>query len=202
MLNPNEPIQRDSQRQLRTFMIYAEDKPGVLSRITSLFRRRAYNIDSLTAGHTAVAGVSRLTVVMEADDAEARLIEANLYKLVNVLRIEDVTHQNAMKRDLALIKVKASSEDRPQIMQMSEVFRARVIDVSPTSLVLELTGTEDKIDGLIEVLVPFGIIELVRTGCVAMTRGAEAITVHPHFVQARVPQAAGPNDNPTSDQRD
>lgn len=189
MLNPNEHIVRkSSQRQLHTFVIYAEDKPGVLSRITSLFRRRAYNIDSLTAGHTDVAGISRLTVVMEADDAESRLIEANLYKLVNVLRVEDVTYEAAMKRDLALIKVKANADDRAQVMQMIEVFRARIIDVSPQSLVLEITGTEDKIDGLLEVLEPFGIIEMVRTGCVAMARGSEAVTVHPHFVQARVPQ--------------
>ncbi len=193
MLNPNEPIRRkSSQRQLHTFVIYAEDKPGVLSRITSLFRRRAYNIDSLTAGHTDKPGVSRLTVVMEADDAESRLIEANLYKLVNVLRVEDVTYEAAMKRDLALIKVKANADDRAQVMQMIEVFRARIIDVSPESLVLEITGTEDKIDGLLEVLEPFGIIEMVRTGCVAMARGSEAVTVHPHFVHARVPQNGTP----------
>jgi len=189
MLNPNEPIQRKApQRQLHTFAVYAEDKPGVLSRITSLFRRRAYNIDSLTAGHTDVPGVSRLTVVLESDDAEARLIEANLYKLVNVLRVEDLTHVATMKRDLALIKVKANAEARPQVMQMIEVFRARIIDVAPESLVLEITGTEDKIDGLLEILSPFGIIEMVRTGGVAMTRGSEATTIHPHFVHARVPQ--------------
>jgi acetolactate synthase-1/3 small subunit len=189
MLNPNEPIQRKApQRQLHTFAVYAEDKPGVLSRITSLFRRRAYNIDSLTAGHTDVPGVSRLTVVLESDDAEARLIEANLYKLVNVLRVEDLTHVATMKRDLALIKVKANADARPQVMQMIEVFRARIIDVAPESLVLEITGTEDKIDGLLEILSPFGIIEMVRTGGVAMTRGSEATTIHPHFVHARVPQ--------------
>ena len=173
---------------MHTFAVYAEDKPGVLSRITSLFRRRAYNIDSLTAGHTDVPGVSRLTVVLESDDAEARLIEANLYKLVNVLRVEDLTHVATMKRDLALIKVKANADARPQVMQMIEVFRARIIDVAPESLVLEITGTEDKIDGLLEILSPFGIIEMVRTGGVAMTRGSEATTIHPHFVHARVPQ--------------
>ena len=193
MLNPNEAIVRNpgSQqvRELRTFVIYAEDKPGVLSRITSLFRRRAYNIDSLTAGHTDKPGISRLTVVMEGDDAGARLIEANLYKLVNVLRVEDVTHGSAMKRDLALIKVKANADDRAQVFQMLEVFRARIIDVGPKSLVLEITGTEDKIDGLLEVLKPFGIIEMVRTGCVAMTRGPDAVTVHPHFVQALVSES-------------
>jgi acetolactate synthase-1/3 small subunit len=189
MLNPNEPIQRKApQRQRHTFAVYAEDKPGVLSRITSLFRRRAYNIDSMTAGHTDVPGVSRLTVVLESDDAEARLIEANLYKLVNVLRVEDLTHAATMTRDLALIKVRANAEARPQVMQMIEVFRARIIDVAPESLVLEITGTGDKIDGLLEILSPFGIIEMVRTGGVAMTRGSEANTVNPHFVHAIVPQ--------------
>lgn len=189
MLNPNQPIQRNAkQRQLHTFVVYAEDKPGVLSRVTGLFRRRAYNIESLTAGHTDVPGVSRLTVVTESDAAEARLIEANLYKLVNVLRVEDLTNEPAVKRDLALIKVKASAEARPQVMQMIEVFRARIIDVAPESLILEITGTGDKIDGLVEILQPFGIIEMVRTGGVAMTRGSEATTVHPHFVHALVPQ--------------
>tara|TARA_R110002096_G_scaffold434832_1_gene658147 strand:- start:152876 stop:153457 length:582 start_codon:yes stop_codon:yes gene_type:complete len=189
MLNPNEPIQRKApQRQRHTFAVYAEDKPGVLSRITSLFRRRAYNIDSMTAGHTDVPGVSRLTVILESDDAEARLIEANLYKLVNVLKVEDLTHVPTMKRDLALIKVRADAEARPQVMQMIEVFRARIIDVAPESLVLEITGTGDKIDGLLEILSPFGIIEMVRTGGVAMTRGSEATTIHPHFVHAIVPQ--------------
>ena len=177
-----------SQSVKRTFAVFVEDKPGVLNRVASLFRRRSFNIDSLNVGATHEAGVSRMTIVCDADEDKAKRIEANLYKLVNVLRVEDMTYEAAMKRDLALIKVKANADDRAQVMQMIEVFRARIIDVSPQSLVLEITGTEDKIDGLLEVLEPFGIIEMVRTGCVAMARGSEAVTVHPHFVHARVPQ--------------
>jgi acetolactate synthase I/III small subunit len=175
------------KRSLHTFVAYVEDQPGVLARVAALFRRRAFNIDSLTVGRTEVDGVSRMTIVMEADDNTARLVEANLYKLVNVLRVEDVTYEQTIVRDLALIKVKTSAENRAQVLQVVEVFRARVVDVAPDALVVEITGTEDKLQGLIEVLRPFGIIEMVRTGSIAMTRGAEGIPVDPSFVPARVP---------------
>ncbi|MCG8419356.1 MAG: acetolactate synthase small subunit [Proteobacteria bacterium] len=175
------------RRELHTFVAHVEDRPGVLNRVTSLFRRRAYNIDSLTVGRTEIAGISRMTIVMEADAATARLVEANLYKLVNVLRVEDVTHEPTLLRDLSLIKVKANAEIRPKVMQIAEVFRARVVDVTTESLVLEITGTEDKIQGLIDVLQPFGIVEMVRTGIIAMTRGADGIPIDPGFVHARVP---------------
>jgi acetolactate synthase-1/3 small subunit len=174
-------------RKLHTFVAYVEDKPGVLARVASLFRRRAYNIDSLAVGRTDVEGVSRMTMVMECDDTTARLVEANLYKQVNVLRVEDVTDEPTILRDLALIKVGVNAEQRAQALQIVEVFRARVVDVAPEALVVEITGTEDKLQGLIEVLRPFGIIEMVRTGSIAMTRGAEAITVDPTFVPAVVP---------------
>jgi acetolactate synthase-1/3 small subunit len=159
---------------LRTFVAHVEDRPGVLNRVVSLFRRRGYNIASLTVGTTDQEGVSRLTVVMEADDDAARRIEANLYKLVNVLFVEDLTRAATVTRDLALIKVRASTETRPQILQLLEVFRARAVDVTPEAMVLEMTGVAEKIDGLIEVLRPFGILEMVRTGIVAMTRGTTA----------------------------
>jgi acetolactate synthase-1/3 small subunit len=177
-------------RRLHTFIIHVEDIPGVLNRVASLFRRRAYNIESLNVGHTDKPGVSRMTIVMEADETTARLVEANLYKLVNVLRVEDVTDLPSVVRDLALIKVQAPAELRPQVLQVCEVFRARVVDIAPETLIVEITGTEDKIHGLVEVLRPFGIVEMVQTGTVAMTRGPEAITIDPHFVPARVPGAS------------
>jgi acetolactate synthase-1/3 small subunit len=158
---------------LRTFIAYVEDRPGVLNRVASLFRRRAYNIESLTVGKTDREGVSRLTVVMEADDDAARRIEANLYKLVNVLAVEDVSHSPTVVRELALIKVKADAATRAQILQICDVFRARVVDVAQETLVIEITGTQDKLEGLVEVLQPFGILEMVRTGAIAMTRGAQ-----------------------------
>jgi acetolactate synthase-1/3 small subunit len=163
-----------SHSRLRTFIAYVEDLPGVLNRVTSLFRRRSYNIGSLTVGRTHETGVSRMTIVMEADDDDARRIEANLYKLVNVLRVEDTTKRAIVARELALIKVRADATSRPSVMQVCEVFRARVIDVGPEALICEITGTADKIDGLVDVLMPFGVVEMVRTGAVAMVRSAEA----------------------------
>ncbi len=158
----------------RIFVVYVEDKPGVLNRVASLFRRRSYNIDSLSVGHTDRVGVSRMTIVMEADDSVARLVEANLYKLVNVVHVEDVTWHPSVTRDLALVKVQASAQQRAEVLQIVEVFRARVVDVGKDALIVEITGTEDKIDGLLDVLRPFGIVEMARTGTVAMARGAQS----------------------------
>jgi len=162
-----------------TYVVYVEDVPGALNRIASLFRRRTYNIESLTVGATEKAGVSRMTIVVECDDTTARLVEANLYKLVNVLRVQDVTYKQTVKRDLALIKVTATAETRPQVLQVVDVFRARVVDIAPAAIVVEITGTEEKIKGLLEVLEPFGIIEFVQTGTIAMTRGADTVSVKP-----------------------
>jgi len=163
-----------SDIRLRTFIMHVEDLPGVLNRVTSLFRRRGYNIESLAVGRTEVPGVSRMTIVMEADDDAARRIEANLYKLVNVLRVEDTTRRPSVSRELALIKVRADQASRAHVLQLAEVFRARVIDVGTEAMIFEITGTRDKIDGLVEVLAPYGIVEMVRTGAVAMVRSAEA----------------------------
>jgi acetolactate synthase-1/3 small subunit len=157
--------------QLHTIVAYVEDQPGVLNRVTSLFRRRNYNIVSLNVGRTHQAGVSRMTIVVEADDDKARRIEANLYKMVNVLSVEDITHKPAVSRDLALIKVRVGAEKRAEVLQLCEVFRARPVDVHPDTLIVEITGTQDKIEGLTTMLAPFGILELVQTGTVAMTRG-------------------------------
>ena len=167
-----------------TFVAYVEDKPGVLNRVASLFRRRTFNIESLTVGHTDQAGVSRMTIVVDTDDLGARRVEANLYKLVNVLRVDDVTAQPTVERDLALIKVAARNGKRTEIMQLVDVYRARIVDVTNESLVVEITGTEDKIESMVEILRPFGIIEMVRTGVVSMTRGATALSANPPMVAA------------------
>jgi acetolactate synthase-1/3 small subunit len=158
---------------MRTLIMHVEDLPGVLTRVTSLFRRRGYNIDSLAVGRTEAAGVSRMTIVMEADDDAARRVEANLYKLVNVLEVEDATYRPCVTRELALIKVRADHASRAHVLQVAEVFRARVIDVAPEGLIFEITGPRDKVDGLANVLAPFGIVEMVRTGAVAMLRSAD-----------------------------
>jgi acetolactate synthase-1/3 small subunit len=157
-----------------TFVVTVEDQPGVLNRVSSLFRRRAYNIESVTVGHTERHGVSRMTLVVLTDDANAHRIEANLYKLVNVISVEDITHSPAVYRELAMIKVGASQATRPEIVHLVEVFRARIVDLAPDSMTIEITGTEDKIDGLLEVLRPYGVLEMARTGRVAMSRGVRA----------------------------
>jgi len=159
---------------LHTFVVYVENKPGVLSRVVSLFRRRAFNIDSLTVGRTEKPDVSRMTIVSEADEDQARRIVANVYKLVNVLLVDDVTGHPALLRDLALMKVCAPAETRSQILELAEVFRARVLDIASESMTLELTGGEEKVDRLLELLNPFGLLEVVRTGVVAMRRGAKS----------------------------
>ena len=163
-----------SKPTVRTFVVYVEDKPGVLNRVASLFRRRTFNIESLNVGRTHDPGVSRMTIVMAADEDTALRIQANLYKLVNVLRVDDITHVPSVSRDLALIKVRAPAEKRPGVLQICEVFRARVVDVGTETIVAEITGTQDKIDGLVAVLRPFGILEMVQTGATAMTRGDDS----------------------------
>jgi acetolactate synthase-1/3 small subunit len=156
---------------LHTFVVYVDNKPGVLNRVASLFRRRAFNIESLTVGRTEEPGVSRMTVVVDTDAYGARRLEAHLHKLVPVKRVEDITAAPSIVRDLALVKVAATGESRTHVMQLVDVYRARVVDVSPESLIIETTGTEDKIDSLLEVLRPFGVKEMVRTGRIAMARG-------------------------------
>ena len=163
-----------------TFVVYVEDKPGVLNRIASLFRRRAFNIESLTVGHTEMVGVSRMTILVKSDAHDARRLEANLYKLVNVLRVHDITSAAAVYRELAMVKVATKTADiRTQVMQLVDVFRARVIDVAPDSVIIETTGTEEKIEGLLEVLRPYGLLELVRTGRVGMVRGPRSVVFEP-----------------------
>jgi acetolactate synthase-1/3 small subunit len=155
-----------------TLVALVEDKPGVLTRVASLFRRRNYNIESLTVGHTENPGVSRMTIVVDSSRTNVEKVAQNLYKLVNVIKVEDVTEQATVLRDLALIKVQADGGSRrSEIMQLVDTFRARVVDVALDSLMVEVTGTEDKIDGLVDVLRPYGIVEMVRTGRVAMARG-------------------------------
>lgn len=156
-----------------TFIALAENKPGVLNRVASLFRRRNFNIESLAAGRTEDPNVSRITVVVDCPngDIDAHRIEANLYKLVNVIDVQDVTHQPSVSRDLALIKVRVGPERRAEVNGLADIFRAHIVDVASDSLIVEITGTEDKIESMIELLRPIGIIEVVRTGQIAMTRG-------------------------------
>jgi len=158
-----------------TLVILVEDKPGVLNRIASLFRRRNFNIESLTVGHTDIDGVSRMTIVVDGDEFSIERLTSYLYRLVNVIQVEDLFDKPMVSRDLALIKVSATSVNRAEVIQIADVFRARVIDVTAQSVVIEVTGDVEKINGLVEILKPLGIIEMVRTGSVAMARGSDAL---------------------------
>ena len=154
-----------------TLVVLVEDKPGVLNRVASLFRRRAFNIESLTVGHTEQPGTSRMTIVIDGDQTHVERVTANLYKLVNVIQVADLVGMPEVSRDLALIKVSVKASNRSEVVQLVEVFRSRIVDVANDSLIVEITGDEDKINSFVEVLRPFGILEMVRTGVVAMARG-------------------------------
>ena len=165
-------LQREPN-QRRTFVVHVEDEPGVLNRVASLFRRRAYNIDSLNVARTHDKGVSRMTIVCRAGSSEARRIEANLYKLVDVLRVDELTAAARIEHVLCLVKVAVDADRRPEVLQLLEVFGGRTVDVGPESLVAELTGEVDAVDRFLAVLEPFGILEVAQTGAVAMSREAE-----------------------------
>jgi acetolactate synthase-1/3 small subunit len=158
-----------------TLVALVEDKPGVLNRVSSLFRRRTFNIESLTVGHTNQPGISRMTIVVDSDETSVARLTAHLYKLVNVIQIEDLTAVPSVTRDLAMIKVNATPDNRTHIMQTVDVFRARILDVTNNSFIIEITGDEEKINGFVDVLRPLGIIEMVRTGMVSMARGVVAM---------------------------
>jgi len=148
-----------------------EDKPGVLTRVASLFRRRGFNIQSLAVGHSEQPGLSRMTIVVSGDSAVVEQIRKQLDKLINVIRVSDITGEHIVARELSLIKVKATTSTRNEIMQIVDVFRANVVDVGSDSLTVEVTGDENKVNSLFELLRSFGIKELARTGTVALTRG-------------------------------
>jgi acetolactate synthase-1/3 small subunit len=158
---------------LHSFVILVEDKPGVLTRVASLFRRLNYNIVSLAVGHSERIGVSRMTLVAEAPAESNHRIAASLYKLINVLEVDDVSQHSCVSRELALIKVSANGKIRSRIFELAEVFRARVVDLAPESIMLEITGSESKIEGLLQVLNEGEerVLEITRSGRLAMRRG-------------------------------
>ncbi len=159
----------------RTFVALVTDKPGVLNQVASLFRRRAFNIESLTVGHTEKPGISRMTIMIDTDPISAERIKAYLYKLVNVLQVDDLSEIPTVSRDLAMVKIQAKAETRNDVMQLVDVFRARIVDINNDSLIIEITGTEDKIESFVDVLRPYGIIEMAQTGSVAMQRGPTSL---------------------------
>ena len=157
-----------------TLVALVEDKPGVLNRIASLFRRRGFNIQSLAVGHSEQPGLSRMTVVVVGDSAQVEQVRKQLDKLINVVRVSDITEEDIVARELALIKVKATASTRSEIIQIVDIFRANIVDVASDSLTVEVTGDEDKVQSLLEFLRSFGIREISRTGRIASTRGGVA----------------------------
>jgi acetolactate synthase-1/3 small subunit len=159
----------------QTLSVLVENKPGVLARIAGLFARRGFNIDSLAVGETEDPAVSRMTIVVSVDNKPLEHVTKQLHKLINVLRIAELPHNGSVERELALIKVGAGAGRRAEVLEMVEIFRAKVIDVDPESIVVEATGTPEKIEALLQLLSPFGIIEMARTGRVALGRGAKGL---------------------------
>jgi acetolactate synthase-1/3 small subunit len=149
-----------------------EDKPGVLNRVSGLFGRRNFNIESLTVGHSEKPGISRMTFVANGTSRDMHQVRTQLFKLINVTDIQDVTQKSTVTRELALIKVSANNETRAAVMQLVDIYRARVVDVDLESLMIQVVGEEQQVNSLIELLKTFGIQEMVRTGRVAMVRGS------------------------------
>jgi acetolactate synthase-1/3 small subunit len=153
-----------------TIVALVQDRPGVLSRVVGLVRRRGYNIESLAVGHSETPGVSRITLVVEWEDVEQ--VVKQLYRLIEVLKVSDVTSDSTVEREMALMKLHAPSAKRAEIVALAEVFDAKIVDVGVTTMVIEMTGSPSKVQNFIDVVKPFGIKEMMRTGRIAMVRGA------------------------------
>ena len=159
-----------------TLSVLVENKPGVLARVAGLFSRRGFNIESLAVGPTEHSEISRMTIVVSVDELPLEQVTKQLNKLVNVIKIVELDAAASVQRQLVLIKVRADVETRSKVLEAAQLFRAKVVDVSPDALTIEATGSRDKLDALIRVLEPFGIKELVQSGMVAIGRGARSIT--------------------------
>jgi acetolactate synthase-1/3 small subunit len=160
-----------------TLSVLVENKPGVLSRVTGLFSRRGFNIESLAVGTCEEAGMSRITIVVIGDDAKVEQVMKQLHKLIDVIKVSDLTENERVERELALFKVSAEpGTSRAEVMQIAQIFRAQIIDVGSKTVILEVTGDTDKIDALEKLLRQFGVKELVRTGRIGILRGSKIVT--------------------------
>jgi len=175
-----------------TLIALMEDKPGVLNRVSGLFHRRNYNIESLTVGHSEIPGISRMTIVVHGDNRVVEQVVKQLSKLINVTHVQDVSSKPTVIRELALIKVRADSKTRSEIIELSNIFRARIVDVGVASLTIEITGPEAKIDSLMGLLRPFGIEEMARTGLVSMLRSGNGADETAYLAEAALMQSIPP----------
>lgn len=153
-----------------TLVALVQDRPGVLTRAVSLFRRRGFNIESLTVGHTEMPNVSRMTLVVESEEVEQ--VIKQLYRLIDVLKVSDVTDDPTVDREMALVKLHCTNGKRAEIVTLANVFDAKVVDVATSSMIIEMTGTPSKVENFLEVIRPYGIKEMMRTGRISMVRGS------------------------------
>lgn len=159
-----------------TLSVLVENKPGVLARVASLFARRGFNIESLAVGPTEDPGISRMTIVVSVDTLPLEQVTKQLNKLVNVIKIVELDSNTSVQRELVFLKVRATANTRSDVLEIAQMFRARIVDVAPESLTIESTGTRDKLDALMEMLSAHGILELAQSGIVALGRGSKSIT--------------------------
>lgn len=165
-----------------TITALVQDKPGVLNRISSMFRRRGFNIASLAVGHSEEPNLSRMTFVVEGDDKVVEQVTKHLHKLIDVIKVSDISGQNIISRELALIKVKSDVSNRSEIMQIVDIFRANIVDVASDSIIVEVSGDEEKVDSLVSLMRGFGVAEVMRTGTIAMNRGQNNISTRSNKV--------------------
>ncbi len=158
-----------------TLVVYCEDRPGVLNRITSLFRRRGFNLESVTVGRTDQPDIARLTITVDGANTVLEQVEKQLNKLIDVLKVSEIPEEMGLMRELALIKVSTNAGTLPEVKQLADIYKGRIIDISPDSAVVEITGPETKIDSFIQLMRRFGVKEIARSGRVAMSRGSTVI---------------------------
>ncbi|MEE2656047.1 MAG: acetolactate synthase small subunit [Chloroflexota bacterium] len=163
--------QKPKKLQQHTVVALVYDKPGVLNRVVSMVRRRAFNIGSLAVSHSETPGLSRMTFVIEGDDTVQEQVTKQLRKLVDVVKVSDLKGANAVYRELSLVRVSATAATRSEIIQIVEIFRANIVDVGHDSLIIEITGDEEKLESFVTLLKPFGVLEIMRSGRLAMVRG-------------------------------
>ncbi|PZC47954.1 MAG: acetolactate synthase-1/3 small subunit [Chloroflexi bacterium] len=184
----------EGQRK-HTLTALVQDRPGVLNRVVSLVRRRGINISSLAVGHSETPELSRLTFVIDGDDYSVEQATKQLYKLIDVVRVSEFAEDQVVARELALIKVRTTAASRSEVIEIVDIFRAKIVDVAPSSIIVEITGDEEKIDALMALLKPFGIREVMRSGRLAMQRGQEILAQREKSqASSNGPHASAPTD--------
>jgi acetolactate synthase-1/3 small subunit len=175
-----------------TIVALVENRPGVLNKIASKWRQRGFNIESLAVGHSEVPGLSRMTFTVDGTMNDVEQVSKQMDKVIEVVKVADLTEHTMVHRELAMAKIAAGAKDRGAILEVVDIFRAKIVDVSADSVIVEVTGTEDKVDAFLEMVGPFGITELVRTGRIAMTRGPAApMTIDESKIELHKYRAAG-----------